>query len=1227
MRFNNRFYFLFFGTIALFLFAYSQEKYFDADRLLNEYVNYVQADLQKHEQDIQLQLQDTTFFSNRYTHTSTDLLSVKSLSGKHFNICLYDQDSLFFWSNSIAFPDPTTLKQIHDADGPILKQLSNGFFVFEKHSLPSLPDHRFVISVIPIKWSYAETLAHLGSHFEAKPAYKIPKEVLVSKEKSDYPIISSKEKTLFYLNAEKPFADTGVLNRLLFFYLLGFIFLGIVINKIAKELTRNTRPWIGPTFLLVSVFGIRYLSLDWSLKFEKFQVFSRSFENPNVSVGDLMINIILLLWVVIFIHRESKDKDFSVNFSPGTRFFLVTMNYLSVILALLLLISVLKSLVLTSGIAFDFKNVFSLDHYSVIAVMGVILLLFTQFIFSHRMMITINKLNLARPKRLGSLCLAIFIALPIIHFINLEIPMYFSALLSFIFIVSYDLFMDIRNPGVGWLVGWVILFSAVSCGLLYTYNLEKEIKNEIKIAKLLAEEDDAFAENAILKFKEELEQTIEKITLNTDPSAIANLVDGLYFKQNYLYSNYTYKLNSYDQTGASFSPISNSSTLTEWQEKFAQSKKVIGQDHIYFHTDESSPSSYILSHSLPNASDSENTIILFFEFKKANRKRPKVYTNLLSGQKFKQLENLGNYDYAIIKNGAAISEEGISADAPNFSPEEEPPIGGYAKKSNDDEIYFLYRSGEKDYIILSKPKNNLFHPVSLFSFLFGFLTIMVLLAALINSKLSILPDSFNFHFWNKPSLKNRIQFSTIFLTLVSFIIIGFVSVYFLRDSYISYDKSRLNRKVSNVQTSAEQYLTDGSLDKLKSNVSRLAKAQRIDVNLFNLKGELIQSSDIDIFKRGILPPKMNAFAFETFDKDAKANFVQVEESISEEHFISAFVPVNNVNGEKLAYLGIPYSNHQRTLQSDVSNFMGNLLNVYVFLLLITGAVSVYVASSITKPITTIGENLKELKLGNPNEPLEWGTNDEIGALITEYNRMILKLEHSAKLLARSEREGAWREMAKQVAHEIKNPLTPMKLSIQYLLHAYRSKPDDIEPLMKRVSNTLIEQIDSLAQIADEFSNFAQMPRANNQQILLNHLVESVYDLFKESKGSEVTLKLPEDDFYVFADKNHVVRVLNNMIKNAVEAIPDSRGGKIEVSLYKDNTTAVIKVEDNGVGIPDEMKEKVFVPNFTTKNSGTGLGLAISKNIIESVNGKIYFETETNVGTQFYVELPLEDMLI
>ena len=270
----------------------------------------------------------------------------------------------------------------------------------------------------------------------------------------------------------------------------------------------------------------------------------------------------------------------------------------------------------------------------------------------------------------------------------------------------------------------------------------------------------------------------------------------------------------------------------------------------------------------------------------------------------------------------------------------------------------------------------------------------------------------------------------------------------------------------------------------------------------------------------------------------------------------------------------------------------------------------------------MGRTMKLVKLNKDNKKISWNSNDEIGNLINEYNQMIEKLQENAHLLARSERDSAWREMAKQVAHEIKNPLTPMKLSLQHLEKAISSDRDDVKDLSLRMCETLMNQVENLRQIADEFSNFGSLPKANNEKVLLNDIVETIHDLFRKRSDMNIHLIEPIDDIGVYADKDQLVRILNNLIKNSIQAIPADRKGHIELKLWKEENKAIIRVRDNGVGIPEHMRAEIFKPRFTTKSSGSGLGLAISANMVDSIGGSLYFESEVNKGTDFYVELPL-----
>jgi nitrogen fixation/metabolism regulation signal transduction histidine kinase len=266
--------------------------------------------------------------------------------------------------------------------------------------------------------------------------------------------------------------------------------------------------------------------------------------------------------------------------------------------------------------------------------------------------------------------------------------------------------------------------------------------------------------------------------------------------------------------------------------------------------------------------------------------------------------------------------------------------------------------------------------------------------------------------------------------------------------------------------------------------------------------------------------------------------------------------------------------------------------------------------------------LEKIELGKQHEKIEYGRKDELGQLVAEYNSMAEKLEESAKLLAQGERESAWREMAKQIAHEIKNPLTPMKLSIQFLMRSKENNDADFDKKLEKVSNTLIQQIDTLSSIATGFSNFAKMPKPNEHPFNVIETLSNVIQLFNNVDNIDITSDLGGyEDITIVADKEQISRVFINLIKNATQAIPEGIRGKIHVSLEKQDKL-IIKISDNGCGIPDEIRGKLFTPSFTTKSSGSGLGLAMVKNIIINAKGNITFESEVGKGTTFIVTLPL-----
>lgn len=509
---------------------------------------------------------------------------------------------------------------------------------------------------------------------------------------------------------------------------------------------------------------------------------------------------------------------------------------------------------------------------------------------------------------------------------------------------------------------------------------------------------------------------------------------------------------------------------------------------------------------------------------------------------------------------------------------------------------FEHESIEGKYI--ARPKISLILPLSYFSIIFSGLIILFTILTLLNYLMPILPDRYRLALIARHSLRTRIQLGILATILLSFIIIGVITQYYTDQKAKA---NEITKRIERTQTAKriQTFIGLNELERTRPIVDRVE-------NLFGV-------------------------GIKRYYKDSsQQNHAMIPYGIWQRWHAESIGDERIWRDNDKAYLAVGTGgelwqvnwDRQVSFSKMAPSLMGSLLSVYVFLFLLAGSIGLAIANSITWPVETLAEKIKQVRLGKQNQPLQWKNPDELGELINVYNDMISQLDNSAKSMVKLERDMAWREMAQQVAHEIKNPLTPMKLSIQYMQQAVQRDPERLEELVNRVSETLLEQVENLSAIATTFSNFGTLPKANNEKINLNEVAASVHDLFRKREDIEINLYVPIEDIWVFADRNFMLRVLNNLIKNAIQAIPADRKGVIDIRLVKTKEIAKIAIIDNGIGIPDSMKDNVFEPNFTTKTSGTGLGLAICASLLESFNGTIYFETMPNEGTTFFVELPL-----
>jgi nitrogen fixation/metabolism regulation signal transduction histidine kinase len=314
---------------------------------------------------------------------------------------------------------------------------------------------------------------------------------------------------------------------------------------------------------------------------------------------------------------------------------------------------------------------------------------------------------------------------------------------------------------------------------------------------------------------------------------------------------------------------------------------------------------------------------------------------------------------------------------------------------------------------------------------------------------------------------------------------------------------------------------------------------------------------------------------------------------------------------------------QSVLAKEISNLVVAVINFTLLLIVITMGLAVFISGRLTAPLSMLSDGLATVGVGKKSEHLTYVGNDEIGELVKQYNRMVDEIEESTHKLANSEREYAWREMAKQIAHEIKNPLTPMKLNVQQLFKSWNDKVPGFDLLIDRFTRNQIEYIDNLSSIASAFSAFAKMPVTKPAEVNILDQIRISLELFKNTDNVTFRVDWPhESKIVVYADKEHLNGVLSNLIKNGIQSIPTGRNGLIVIKLEVKSDRVIVSISDNGSGIPKELRKNLFTPNFTTKSSGTGLGLSIAKKYIESANGRIWFESELDKGSVFYFELPV-----
>ena len=478
------------------------------------------------------------------------------------------------------------------------------------------------------------------------------------------------------------------------------------------------------------------------------------------------------------------------------------------------------------------------------------------------------------------------------------------------------------------------------------------------------------------------------------------------------------------------------------------------------------------------------------------------------------------------------------------------------------------------------------------------------------------------------SLRSRIFLSMIFLVLIASVLIAGVTVYQYREQSKDYHENRMERKEEQIRQSIDLAIqkttypvTTENLDLIfKNEIYEIAVVQNMNFNIYSLDGQLIKSSRPK-FANDSISMCLDAEVLNKLEISPDKRYVR-ENALAGDKYQASFTYITDQKFKPIGILNLPYFEDNSFNDNELKEFLMRLSGVYLLMLLMAILFAFFISKYITRSLETISDMMERTDLSKENKKIFIDNpGEEIEKLISAYNGMIDELGHSAVKLARSEREQAWREMAKQVAHEIKNPLTPMRLSVQSFERKFDPKDPNIQEKVKEYSNTLIQQIDTMSSIASAFSNFAEMPAQQNETLNVVKIVKLALDIFNEDY---IHFIADEEEIIVKLDRTQLIRVVTNLVKNAIQAVPDVKSPRVLVSVASEGEMVKISVADNGIGIEKFNEEKIFEPKFTTKTSGMGLGLGMVKNIVETYKGTIKFTSQPGKGTVLCVKLPKEN---
>ena len=1147
--------------------------------------------------------------------TKSDSVNVEffdSLAGdfseKGIGFFHYERGRLQHWSTN-DIPVPVEFKS---SLGDRIVRLENGLYL----CCMKLTDNNAVVGLYQIRKEYSYENDMLVSAYGCD--IDLPAKVSVSSDTCENSLsvrLPASSNDIFFSVAD----DSYLQDRISFpqamrltFLLLALVLIASVFEALAQKY--QSRSWVVTIAFLLALMAIRFLLLTTgffsdlgNLKLFSPELLSTS--TMQASFGDMILKVIVIGIGCIFFCRH-----FNVDASPlssrkssrriASILFSIFLSAFS-----MLLIDFLAEIVYDSSIPFNFANLSSPDIYGYIALVVVTAVIFIA-IFTVRKLIRICG-DLLEIAWILPLTLLLFAGCAVFYWFSDNNVIVQAGLLWLLW--SYLLFCQ-KKGKTSFLFRTVL---AIIVSLLVAYSISTDsMRKESEAFKVLAynmsAERDFDAEFNFIGFDSEMRNSTELAEAVKDYNFARadSIINKIISTKKYL-KRYDAQITiCADNDSLIFEDEETSASCFEYfRTMLLEYGVVIPNTNFYYLDNNNGRQSYLGVFSIM-VSPSE-FVKVYIEFNSKIFSEGLGYPDLLLDKRMALKHSDKKFDFARYSKGILVASRGSYKYLFSLAPEND--FREYSVSSSNGYRHFKYCPDKENTVILSKRDSGFSNAFIMFFFvLFGIFIVYMLAFAIyrIGRRKKVVTSS----------LGQRIRAAFISVLVVSLFLTMVVSVVFIIDTYETRQNELVLDKVHSVAVELEHSLDLANLkneDPLYVNdmLVYLSNILYVDINIYDVHGVLMSSSRREFFDKGLKGMFMDPSSYRHLIMN-KDELFSHKERIDKVEYLSVYLPLKDKSNKVVGYLNLPYFAAEAEVEEEMSNYISVFASIFLLVIFLALIIGLLVSRRVTIPLSMLQNSIRNMEI-NRARKINYGSNDEIGLLIDEYNRKVDELAESAQKLATSERESAWREMARQIAHEIRNPLTPMKLRIQYLERAYHENAPGWEKMLEQLPQMLIEQIDVLDATASQFSEFAKMQLPQKKEVNLCEVIENIVDLHNGTNGVEVRRECNVDGkAVVMVDREQILRVFTNLVRNSIQAIPEDRKGEVVISISDDGDRYFVSVRDNGCGIPDDIKAKIFQPNFTTKSSGMGLGLSMVKNILFGNGVEIDFDTEVGVGTEF-----------